>query len=117
MTYPGLPMACDGARVRLFPGYAALRAGGRAGRQAGEDDADIMVFAASQGIVSADLLAGFWRHDAATMDWLADFLCDPDMDRLIVDLQVPDDEAEEEQEEIYDRRGLTTLGSDVMDPT
>ncbi len=101
--------------MRLFPGYSALRVGGRAGRQGGEGEADIMLFAASRGIVSADLIAGFWRDDAATMDWLGDFLCDPDMERLIVDLRVPEEEEEEEEVAFYDRRGLATTGSE-MDP-
>jgi hypothetical protein len=114
-----MPVACEGTRVRLFPGYAKLRIGGRAGRQSGEEEADIMLFAASQGLVSADLIAGFWRDDAAGMDWLEDFLRDPDMARLILSLQGEDaaEEEEEAPEEYYDRRGLGTLGADELPPT
>jgi hypothetical protein len=114
MSQQALPMACEGTRVRLLPGYAKLRIGARAGRQSGEEEADNMLFAAGRGIGASDLIAGFWRDEATSMDWLEDFLRDPDMARLILDLQEDNEEEEEVREEHYDRRGLCQFGADEI---
>ena len=103
----------DGAVVRLICG--AGRSLAPAPGQPGRDGvAGAILFEAGRGIFGLDLFTAFWGHEAAGMDWLADFLCDPEMDALISALSKPE-EHEEEEEILYSKRQLVTLGSDVMD--
>ena len=106
-TVPG------GSRVRLgHTPFASLAHGpGQPGR---DGVAGQILFDAGKGIHRLELFAAFWREEATGMDWLVDFLCDPEMDRLIAALSNPAED-EEEDEILYSKRQLVTLGSEVMD--
>ena len=106
------PAIFDGATVRLFAG-AARWMEAQAPRR-GRHVADLLLFDAGRSIVSADLLAGFWREEAVDMDWLEDFLCDPATDRMIAILQSPPEE-EEEEEILYSKTHLVTVGTEMDD--
>ena len=105
--------ALNGPTVRLTPARDASLARGPG--QLGRDGVPgAVLFHAGGGIVGLDLFAAFWREEALAMDWLVDFLCDPEMDALIAVLSNPAEE-EDEEEILYSKRQLTTLGSEVMD--
>ena len=103
----------DGAVVRMF----ARGWGVPAGRRDGHDTVvEQLLFEAGRSIVSMDLLAGFWRDEAAEMDWLEDFLCDPATDEMMaVLLAPPADEEEEEEEMLYSKSMLVTTGMEMSD--
>jgi hypothetical protein len=116
MTGPVVPLALEGARVRLFPGFGwwrAVQGSGQFGRNA---DAEMMLFDAGSALLSQDLFAGFWRDEAMDLDWLGDFVRDPAMHGMIELLHgaTEADEADD-GEEMYSRRDLATLGSDMRD--
>jgi hypothetical protein len=109
-----VPVKLDGPKVQLFPGFAQSRAVSSPARLAQDDVAEHFLFDAGGAIQSIDLFAGFWREEAVDMDWLEDFLCDVQLQQTIEVLMAPPEE-EEEVEEMYSRRDLTTLGSEVID--
>ena len=113
MAAADLAFATEGARVTLrsAPGVSLVPGPGRFGRLGASGS---MLFEAGAGIYGLDLFAAFWRDETAAMDWLRDFLCDPEMDLLIEQLANPPEE-EEEAELLYSRSQLATLGSEVMD--
>jgi hypothetical protein len=113
MGEAALPYVLDGAVARLFPGAARSLACGP-GRLGRGGVPETVLFDAGSGIGGADLFAVFWRDEASHMDWLTDFLCDPEMDHTLEVLAAPPVE-DEEPAELYSRRDLTTLGSDVID--
>jgi len=114
MISHAVPVKLDGPVVQLFPGFAQSRAVSSPARIGQDDVAEHFLFDAGGAIQTTDLFAGFWRNDAVDMDWLEDFLCDVQLQRTIEVLMAPPEE-EEEVEEIYSRRDLTTLGSEVVD--
>ena len=103
----------DGPNVRLAPapGRSLARGPGQLGR---DGVPGAVLFDAGRGIFGLDLIAAFWREEATGMDWLADFLRDAEMDALVSALSKPQED-EEEEEILYSKRQLVTLGSDVMD--
>jgi hypothetical protein len=110
-----VPMAFDGALVRLFPGFAWWQAMNASGRKGWNSDAQYMVFDAGSAMRSGDLVAGFWRDEAGDMDWLEDFVCDPHLVDMIEVLQAPEEDEDEVEEIHYSKRELTTFGSDVIE--
>jgi len=114
MTDPAMPAIFEGAVVHLLPGYACWRALSQGRRTGAPFGVDQMLFEAGRSLVSGDLFAGFWRDEAADMDWLEDFLCDPATEKMVLDLLAPPEE-EEVVESLYTKTYLVTLGSDVMD--
>jgi hypothetical protein len=111
----------DGGIVRMFAGFARCRAAQAALQR------DVLVehisFDAGQSIRSADLLAGFWRDEAAEMDWVVDFLCNPATYEMMAGLQAneirlrsPEMHGEEEEEEmLFTKSMLVTTGMDMAD--
>jgi hypothetical protein len=115
MSGSTVPMAFDGAQVRLFPGFAWWRSMHVSGLKGRNSHAETLVFDAGSAMRSEDLVAGFWRDEAGDMDWLEDFVCDPHLVEMIGMLLAPEDDEEEEQEIYYSRRDLATLASGVAE--
>ncbi len=106
----------DGAHVRMFAGFARWLAVQVALQRGRDVVVEQMLFDAGRSIRSADLLAGFWRDEAVEMDWLGDFLCDPETNQMMAVLQAPqEDEDEEEEEMLYTKSMLVTTGTDMYD--
>ena len=95
----------------LCPAASLARGPGQLGR---DGAAGALLFDAGAAIFGLDLFAAFWRAEAAAMDWLSDFLCDPEMDVLIAALSNPAED-EEEEEILYSKRQLVTLGSEALE--
>lgn len=93
-----------GASLARLPGAPPPRGGALA-----------LLFAAGAAIWSQDLFAAYWREEAGTLDWKADFLCDPATDALFERLSAPDEDEAEDDEILYSKSYLTTLGSEIMD--
>ena len=93
-----------------FPATVALRAPGRLGS---EDAAEALIFDAGVSIHRFDLMARFWAEDAASLDWLDDFLINPETDDMVRERDYEEEEYEEEVVH-YSRADLTTLGSEFM---
>ena len=104
----------EGGVVRLFPGFARWRTTEVARSMGRVLAVEEMLFDAGKSMASADLLAGFWREDAAGMDWLEDFLCDPATEQLVLDLLAPPVE-EEPEESLYTKSYLVTMGTEMSD--
>ncbi len=77
--------------------------------------ASATTFEAGGTIRTLDLFAAFWRDEAPAMDWLRHFLCDPATDALVERLANPPEDADEEDEILYSRSQLATLGSEIID--
>lgn len=93
-----------------FPATVALRAPGRLGS---EDAAEALIFDAGVSIHRSDLLARFWAEDAASLDWLGDFLLDPETEDMVREREYDEEDVEEEVIH-YSRADLTTLGSEFI---
>ncbi len=93
-----------------FPATVALRAPGRLGS---EDAAEALIFDAGVSIHRFDLMARFWAEDAASLDWLDDFLLNPETDDMVREREY---EEEEEVEDVihFSKADLTTLGSEFI---
>jgi hypothetical protein len=110
-------MSRQDARVGLASGEHALAQGpgclGRGGA------ASALLFLAGASMRDMDLLAVFWGEEAPGLDWLLHYLRDPAMDALLARLARPPeqdfDEEPEDEEIVYSRSQLTTLGSEVVD--
>ena len=73
-----------------------------------------MLFDAGQSMFSGDLIAGFWRDEAADLDWLEDFLCDPATDQMMAQLLAPPKEEDfEEEEMLFTKSQLVTTGMEM----
>ncbi len=114
MIGAAVPVRVDGPTIKLFPGFSRSLAVSGPARLSQNILAEQLVFDAGRSIRQIDLFRLFWRDEAIEMDWLEDFLCNPDMERFIQTLLNPPPE-EEEAEELYSKRDLSTLGSDVVD--
>ena len=74
-------------------------------------DADKAPFLFDSSRPAADPIVVFYRTEAETLDWLADFLRRPEVDRLVEALRNPIDETEDEEDH-YHRDFLTTTGEE-----
>lgn len=81
--------------ARQIPAAVALRGPGQLGRDGTEG---ILIFNAGQGGRAIDLLKQFCDEEIAGLDWLEDYLRDPDTTHLVHDLLTPQEEDEEEEE-------------------
>ncbi len=106
----------DGATVWMFAGFARWRAAQAARRDRREMLAEQMLFDAGRAMFSGDLFAVFWRDDAAELDWLGDFLCDPATDEMMAQIQAPPkEESFEEEEMLFTKSALVTTGMEMSD--
>ncbi len=111
----------DGGTVRMFAGFARWRATHAALGSARDLVVEQMLFDAGRSIRSADLFAGFWRDEAAEMDWLGDFLCHSGTAEMMAMLQALEDklkaperhEEDEEEEMLFTKSMLVTTGMDM----
>ncbi len=104
----------DRGTVRMVPGFARAAALAGLNRPGRNVLAEQLLFDAARAIDAMDLFGPFLNEEVYGLDWLDHYLCDSAMSAFIAELQKP---AEEEQrpEELFSKRNLATLGSDVMD--
>ena len=103
---PGVP-------VRKLFGFPSTVASGAPGQLGREGVTNVLIFNAGASIRGADLVARFWAEEGGTLDWLDDFLRDPQMDLIVRAPEVSDEEDEFEDTE-YVKGELTTLGSEEI---
>ncbi len=94
--------------IRAFPSALAIRGPGQLGRAGTEG---ILIFDAGQDGSRADPILRFYAEDEAALDWLEDYLRDPDTTVMVHDLLDPE-EPEEEPEEIFQKN--IVLGTDAQ---
>jgi hypothetical protein len=94
--------------ISAFPAALAIRGPGQLGR-AGTDG--ILIFDAGQNGSRADLILRFYAEDEAALDWLEDYLRDPDTTVMVHDLLEPEDDAEA-FEEVFQKN--IVLGTDAQ---
>lgn len=102
-----------GALVRKLAGFPATVVSGGPGQLGREGVTNVLIFNAGASIKGIDLVARFWAEESGTLDWLDDFLRDPQMD-LIMRAPEESDEEDEFEETEYVKGELTTLGSDEI---
>jgi len=116
MTGPGGLAVFDGATVWMFAGFARWRAIQAARRRGRDLLVEQTLFDAGQSMFSGDLMAFFWRDEAAELDWLDDFLCDPATDQMMAQLLAPPKEdVFEEEEMLFTKSQLVTTGMEMSD--
>ncbi len=94
--------------ISAFPAALAIRGPGQLGRAGAES---ILIFDAGQDGCRADPIRRFYAEDEAALDWLEDYLRDPDTTVMVRDLLEPED-AEDEPEEVFQKN--IVLGTDAQ---
>ncbi len=101
------------APVRELFGFPSTVASGAPGQLGRDGVTNVLIFNAGASIKGIDLVARFWAEESGTLDWLEDFLRDPQMDLIV---RAPDEADEDDAfEDIeYVKGELTTLGSEEI---
>ena len=102
-----------GASVRELYGFPSTVASGAPGQLGRDGVTNVLIFNAGASIKGIDLVARFWAEESGTLDWLDDFLRDPQMDLIVRAADDSDDDEEFEDIE-YVKGELTTLGSEEI---